>query len=210
MALTRKFLSALGIEADKVDEIIQAHTDTVDALKNERDKYKADAEKLPGVQAELESAKKAAEEKDGKSPWKVKYDALKEDFDKYKADQTAKETKAAKSDAYRALLKEAGISEKRLEAVLKVSDVDSVELDKDGKVKGADKLMESVKAEWSDFITTNKTKGANTATPPTNNGGSVKTRDDIYKTDERGRFVLDASQRQAALAQIIANEQKGN
>ena len=28
MALTRKFLSALGIESDKVDEIISAHTET--------------------------------------------------------------------------------------------------------------------------------------------------------------------------------------
>ena len=28
MALTRKFLAALGIDNDKVDEIIQAHTET--------------------------------------------------------------------------------------------------------------------------------------------------------------------------------------
>ena len=44
MALTRKFLSALGIEEDKVDEIIKAHTETVDALKEQRDELKADAE----------------------------------------------------------------------------------------------------------------------------------------------------------------------
>ena len=37
MSLTRKFLSALGIEDDKVDEIISAHTDTVNALKEQRD-----------------------------------------------------------------------------------------------------------------------------------------------------------------------------
>ncbi len=35
MALTRKFLAALGIEDDKVDEIIQAHTETVNGLKDE-------------------------------------------------------------------------------------------------------------------------------------------------------------------------------
>lgn len=208
MALTRKFLSALGIEAEKQDEIIQAHTETVDGLKTERDRYKADAEKLPGVQAELDGMKKAAEEQDGKSPWKVKYDAIKEEYEQYKADQAAKESKAAKSAAYRQLLKDAGISEKRLDAVLKVSDVDAVELDKAGKIKGADKLMESVKAEWSDFITTTTTQGANTPNPPTNNGAALKSRADIYKTDERGRFVMDASQRQAALAQIIAAEQQ--
>ena len=42
MALTRKFLSALGIEEAKIDEIISAHADTVNALKEQRDSYKAD------------------------------------------------------------------------------------------------------------------------------------------------------------------------
>ena len=60
MALTRKFLSALGIEAEKIDEIIDAHTDTVNALKEERDKYKASHEALQGVQKELDDLKKAA------------------------------------------------------------------------------------------------------------------------------------------------------
>ena len=35
MALTRKFLAAFGIEADKVDQIIEAHVETVDGLKKE-------------------------------------------------------------------------------------------------------------------------------------------------------------------------------
>ena len=44
MALSRRFLAALGIESDKVEEIITAHAETVDALKAERDEFKADAE----------------------------------------------------------------------------------------------------------------------------------------------------------------------
>ena len=59
MALTRKFLSAMGIEDEKVDEIIGAHTETVNALKEQRDSYKADAEKLPAVQKELDDMKAA-------------------------------------------------------------------------------------------------------------------------------------------------------
>ena len=51
----------MGIEADKIDEIISAHTDTVNALKEQRDTYKADAEKLPAVQKELDDLKAAAE-----------------------------------------------------------------------------------------------------------------------------------------------------
>lgn len=209
MALTRKFLSALGIEAEKIDEIINAHTETTDGLKDQLAKVKADAEKLPEVQAELDGLKEAAAKNGGKNPFELKYNALKEEFDAYKAEQAAKESKAAKESAYRALLKEAGVSEKRLDAVLKVTDLDGVELDKDGAIKGRDKLLDSVKAEWADFITTTTTQGAATPNPPVNNGGgSLKTLDEIYKQDEHGRFVYDAAQRQAARAELIAAQQR--
>lgn len=175
MALSRKFLSALGIEDAKVDEIITAHTETVNALKEERDNLKADAEKLPAVQKELDELKKA----EGKSDqWKVKYDAkaeeleaLRSEYDQYKAGVAAKETKDAKLNAYRALLKKAGVSEKRIDAVLKVTDVDKVELSEDGSIKDAEEIEKQIKEEWSDFIVTEQVKGAATATPPTNTGG---------------------------------------
>jgi hypothetical protein len=195
MALTRKFLTALGIEADKVDEIITAHTEVTDALKAERDSYKADAEKLPNVQKELDTLK-AAKEKDGKDPWKVKYDALKEDFDNYKSEQTAKESKAKKSAAYRELLKEAGIRDKRIDAVLRVSDVDSIELDEDGKITTRKDLLKSIKEEWADFIDEQGEKGANTAKPPKGAGGSAMTKESIMA-------IKDPVQRQAAIAQNI-------
>ena len=35
MALTRKMLKAMGIEEEKIDEIIDAHTETVNALKDQ-------------------------------------------------------------------------------------------------------------------------------------------------------------------------------
>ena len=37
MALTRKFLKAMGIEDEKAEEIISAHVETVNGLKGERD-----------------------------------------------------------------------------------------------------------------------------------------------------------------------------
>lgn len=168
MSLTRKMLKAMGIEDEKIDQIIEAHGETVDALKEQRDRYKADAEKLPEVQKQLDTAT-AQLESAGKDSWKVKYDALKEDFDAYKADQTAKETKSAKEKAYTELLKAAGIPDKRIAAVLKVSDLDAFELDDKGAVKDADKMTESIKAEWADFIPTTTEKGAPTATPPASN-----------------------------------------
>ena len=208
MALTRKLLAALGIEGDKVDEIINAHAASLDGLKDELEKYKKDAEKLPSVQKELDELKAEAE-KIGKDPYKVKYEALKEDFESFKKDISAKETKATKTAAYKALLKEAGVSEKRIDAVLKVSDVDSVKLDKDGKIEGAEELIKSVKTEWADFIPTDGTKGAETATPPAGTGaGELKSREEIYKTDDRGHFVYDSAQRQEALGKLIAAQQQ--
>ena len=194
MALTRRFLSALGLEGNAIDEIINAHTETVDGLKDQIATLKGDAEKLPTVQKELDELKASAAE-DGKSSWKVKYDAIKEEFETYKTEQTAKETKTAKETAYKALLKQAGVSEKRIDAVLKVTDLDGVELDKDGAIKGADKHLESIKSEWADFIPTTSTVGASTANPPTNAGSkSYKTKDEIYAirdTAERQKAILE-------------------
>lgn len=179
MALTRKFLSALGIESDKIDEIIDAHTDTVDGLKEQRDAFKADAEKVPGLESELEEAKseltklQEAAEKNGPNMYKTQYDDLKAEFDQYKADQEAKELLTKKTDAYRELLKEAGVSEKRFDSIVKLksADFDSIELDDEGKIKDASKLKDSIKEEWSDFIVSDGKKGADVSNPPANGGG---------------------------------------
>lgn len=179
MALTRKFLQAMGIDADKIDEIITAHSETVNALKEERDGYKEDAEKLGEVQKELDKAKARVTELEDSAnngdKWKVKYDALKDEYDEYKSGISAKETRQKKSDAYRALLKEMGVAEKRLGSVLKVTDLDAVEFDSEGKLKDADKLKETIKTEWADFIQKKSEQGADTQTPPENNGGDNHT-----------------------------------
>ena len=181
MALSRKFLQAMGIESDKIDEIITAHTETVNALKEERDKYKESAEKqeeseksVAKLQKELEKANAKiaeSEEADAKDKWKVKYDAMKEEYDKYKSDVNAKETKQKKSEAYKELLKDAGVSEKRIAAVLKVTNLDDMEFGDDGKLKDSDKLKAGIKEEWADFIVKEGEKGASTPTPPSGGEG---------------------------------------
>lgn len=198
MALTRKFLKALGLEDDKIEQIIEEHTTIADRMNAEIEKYKADAEVLPRVQRELEKAQ-ADLEAGKKDSWKVKYEAVKEEFEGYKSEQTKKEARSAKEKAYRELLKQAGVSEKRLDAVLRVSDVDSVELDEKGTIKDADKLTESIKSEWADFIGTTSIQGAQTATPPASTGGNRMTKADIYKKDDHGRYVMSAAERQKAL-----------
>lgn len=197
MSLSRKFLKAMGIEDEKIDQIIDAHSETVNALKDLNTEYKEKADKYENTQKELDKLKadvKAAEEKNGKDPYKVKYEALKEDFDEYKKQITAKETKANKEKLYTELLKEAGVNEKRIAAVLKVSDLDAVEIGEDGKIKDAATLTKTIKDEWADFITTTASKGAAVATPPAGGSGKKMSKEDIMK-------IKDTSERQKAIAE---------
>ena len=198
MSLTRKMLSAMGIDDDKQDQIINAHMEVVDALKDERDSLKADAKKADKLQKELDEIQKAAKN-DDRSPYKVKYEAkveelenLQKEFDEYKADVGAKETASKKSAAYKDLLKKAGVADKRIDSILKVTDLDGIELDKDGNAKNPEELIEGIKSEWEDFITTQTQVGAKTATPATNTGGNKMTKDEIMA-------IKDTAARQKAM-----------
>lgn len=180
MGLTRKALSAMGIESEKVDQIIELHAETVNAIKAERDtakeeaeKYKAEADKLPGVQKELDKLK---EEADKAGSAQKKYEDLKAEFDKYKDDQTAAKKKADITAAARAYFKEKNItSEDNLEIVMRGcrDEIGALELGEDGKIKDTKALDDLVSGVYAKFVTTEGIKGANTATPPANNGGTV-------------------------------------
>lgn len=187
MALTREFLSALGIEKEKHQAIIDAHTETTDALKADRDRYKAEAEKLPGVQAELEKAQAAAKDSG-------KYDKLKEEFDKYKADVEKEKALSAKRDVLREIAKDAGLSEAGIAKALKYHDFDKLELDEKGAVKDKSAVLKGLKEEWPEYIQTTATKGAETATPPAGGGKSRMTVDEIMS-------IKDDKERQTAIAQ---------
>lgn len=171
MALSRKFLKAMGIEDEKIDQIIEAHTETVSGLKDSLDKAEAAAKNLPGLQKELEEAKAAldAAKKDG---WKDKHDTLKKEFEDYKADITAKETKAAKETAVRAYYQSKGITGKALEIAMRGSggEIEALELGEDGKIKDPATLDALVKGDFSGLVSQTRTEGANTETPPAGSG----------------------------------------
>lgn len=174
MALTRRFLSTLGIESDKLEEIITAHTETVEGLKKERDKYKAQVDELEDVKAQLDESNKELEKlkdsatKDGS--YKEKYDNLDKEFKEYKQSIEDAKAKTAKTDAYKALLKEIGIADKRIDQITKLADLDKIKFDKDGKIEGADDLKKNLSEEWSEFVQVKGTRGASTATPPKGTG----------------------------------------
>lgn len=184
MALGRKFLSAMGIEEDKIEQIIEAHTETVTALKEERDGYKADAEKLKSVEKELAEAKEQLKDA-GTDEYKEKYDKVKADFDKFKADTAAKESRTKKEDAYKAILKDANIPEKHFAKIIKYSDIDGLELDDKGELSNKSELLKSIKEEWGDHIEQTGTQGASVQNPPANGGNSKKTKEEIMQIKDR-------------------------
>jgi len=191
MALTRKFLSALGIEADKIDEIITAHTETVDGLKEDIKKYKTDAEAYATAKAELEELKSATSKDDS---YKIKYDAIKAQFEEFKKDLENKATAEKKATAYKALLSKAGVSEKLVGKILAVTKLDDFKLDGDD-IKDADKVLDSIKEEWADFIVKTKAEGETTKTPPKGTGAK-KTTDEILA-------IKDPVERQKAIAENL-------
>lgn len=190
MALTRSFLRGLGLEDNQVTAIIEAHTDTVSGLKDEAAATQKKLEdQVDALNKEVESAKS------GSGDWETKYNELHDQFETYKTDQANKATRDAKESAYKALLKAAGVSEKRIDSVLKVTDLETVTLNKDGSVRDADKLTESIKEEWSDFIVTTQQAGAQVSTPP-GNGKNAMTKAEIMQ-------IKDTQKRQQAIADNI-------
>lgn len=162
MALTRDFLTALGIEKEKHQAIIDAHTETTEALKADRDRYKAEADKLPKAMEDLKKAQAAAKDSG-------EYDKLKKEFDDYKADVADKETLANKKAALEKLCKAkdgAWLTETGVAKALKYSDYSTIELDENGEIKDAKNIAKSLREEWKEHALTETKKGAGTPNPP--------------------------------------------
>lgn len=196
MAFTRKALKAMGLSDEQVDSIIELHTESTDAIKADRDKYKEDAEKLSDVQRQLDEANskiKVAEKED----YKGKYESEKAAHDKLKADVSAKETTAKKSTAFKAMLKEKGYSDNAITKITKYGGfVDGVELDEEGKITNSDKLMTTVESEWSEYKPQAGTTRHTPVTPPV--GGKVqRTKEDIMN-------ITDTAARQKAIAENLS------
>lgn len=187
-SLTRKFLASIGLEEDKIDIIIEKHNEVCTEIKDERDKYKELAEKIPVLEKENEDLKSKVT---GDDPYKDKFEELQKEYEAFKSDVEAKATTAKKESAFRHMLVEIGIPEKRIDRIMKVSDMDKIELTDNG-IKDEETLKAKLKEEWSDFITTTRTEGTPSANPPSNTGKPTMTREQI-------RAIPDATARQKAM-----------
>lgn len=170
MALTKKQLTEWGIESDLADKILNGHIESIEGLQNKNASLESRIEKL---EAATNSSKTEATNSDGEKAAKeggavnAEIEALKQQIAEMKQAAKDKEVREAKTAAYKELLKESGITnEKRIAAILKVTDFNGVKLSKDGTISNKDDLTTGIKNDYEAFIETVETKGANTATPP--------------------------------------------
>lgn len=183
MAFTRKFLASLGIDADKIDTIIEAHAGVVEDLKDEAEQYKAKAETADSLQEKVNELQKQVDT-DNTDNYKSKFEQLNSDFANYKTEIENEKADAQKTDAYKALLKSAGIPDSFINRVVKSTDMSAIEIDKDGNLKDADGLVKGVQDEWGDVIPTQKETGSKTPSPQTE---PLKT----YTDDEISKMSAD-------------------
>ena len=193
MAFTRATIRNLakesGVEIPKEfeDALVTEHLNARNAYAEEQ--VKAELAKQP--------EQKAVNVKDSDE-----YKTLKQSFADYKADIATKQAKEAKEKAVRAFYESKGITGKNLEIAMRGSrvEIDGIELDGD-KIKDNSALDSLVKGDFSGLVATTTTKGANTANPPANTGGTKLTKAEIYARDEHGRYKLSTAERQKALAE---------
>ena len=196
MALSRKLLKGMGLTDEQVDTIIEAHTDVVDGLKDEINSNKDAVKKLAEVTKERDELK--AQGDDG---YKEKFEKEHSDFEKFKADVAAEKAQASKEKAYREVLKDANLSEKGTEKAIKYADWSKLELDEKGGLKNAAELVKEAKEEWSEYVSNSVIHNAPVPNPPINTGGTAKTKAEIYKKDDKGRYILSTEERQRALVE---------
>ena len=164
MALTAKMLKGLGLTDEQRESILEAHADTVNEIKAERDRLKLDAEKLEAVQKELDNLKAM-----GDGGYKEKYEKEHKAFEDYKADITAKESKAAKEKAVRAYFESKNITGANLDLAMRGCGEEMAALEMDGeKIKDTKILDILVDGTYKGLVSTTQTKGANPANPPAN------------------------------------------
>lgn len=179
------------------NRLVALHLGVVDPLKDDLTKYKADAETLLCVQKELDDLKAA-----GDGGYKEKYEKEHSAFEAYKSDVTKKESKAAKEKAVRAYFESKNITGANLDLAMRGCGEEMAALELDGeKIKDTKALDALVDGTYKGLVSTTQTKGANPANPPANTGGANLTKADIYKKDDKGRYVMSTAERQKALAE---------
>lgn len=163
MSITRKFLKALGIEDDKADQIIEAHTEVANGLKADLERYKTDAGKLAEVQAELDALKATKD-----SDLQDQYDQLKIELENEKAGRKKDRQEAAIRQELTAM------GAQDVDYLLyKLGDTSEL-FDEEDHLKDKDAFAEKAKADYPNQFKAEPAKSKGTPPPPAGNRGEPR------------------------------------
>lgn len=151
------------IAASAVAKIVSAISAAVGKDFIPKERYNAKLEEIETLKAEKQTAEDNAQ---NASKWEKKYESLKSEYEGYKTDTEARAALDKVKAAYRKLLKESNIDEKRIDTIIKATSFDGMKLDAEGALEGREALQKAIDAEWADFKVTTLQKGADVATPP--------------------------------------------
>ena len=169
------------------NRLVALHLGVVDPIKDDLTKYKADAEKLPGVQKELDDLKAA-----GDGDYQEKYEKEHKAFEDFKANVTAKESKAAKEKAVRAYFESKNITGANLDLAMRGCGEEMAALELDGeKIKDTKALDALVDGTYKGLVS-KQTVRVDTGAR-FNGGGKPMTKDEIMQ-------ITDRAERRAAIA----------
>ena len=172
--------------------VVDPIRDDLDAAKRDATKYKTEAEKVPGLQKDLDELKKGED-------WKGKYEKEHQSFEDYKG-QVAKDAEVARvKAAYKKLLTDEKISEKTLDAVLNATDYSGMKLKEDGTLDGIEDLKKDIDTKWGGFKVQTRQRGEKVDTPPAggNNGGgdnSIRTMTAAWHAAKYGAAPQNSNQ----------------
>lgn len=194
MALTRKMLEAMGVDEKAIDQIIDAHIEVVNGLKDKLKTAEENAGKYADAVKELEDLKKG--------DYKARYEKEHKEYEDYKKSVTAKETKAAKEAAVKAYFEGKNITGKNLEIAIRGSrdEIEALELDSNNNIKDTKSLDALVAGTFAGLVVSQQKQGAPKTTPPGGGTPGALTRQDIMK-------IKDTTERQKAWAEYL---EKGN
>lgn len=205
MAFTRKYLAGLGLDADKIEAIMDAHVEVVDGLKARIAENNDSADELAKVKDELAQAKndlKTAQDKieaAEKDDYKAKYESEKAAHQKLQSDIAAEKTAAKQETTLKAAAKKAKYSADAIALILdsKKDYAGRVEFDENGNATNIDAVLADIAADRPELAPKAKETHHNPATPP--EGSGVKTK----MTKSEIMAIKDDTERQRAIKENL-------
>lgn len=177
MAFTRRFLKEVLADredaAELIDQIIEAHLETVTPIKAELNRLQEEhggktadeiRAELEGLEAQLERMKAEEVDENGKS-WKARYEEEKARYDAFKEKAEARAAYEEKAKAFRSMLIQEGVTSHVDLLVRANSDIiNSMEM-QDGRVKNHESVSAAIRSECRDFIGKGKPMQTRPAAP---------------------------------------------